>query len=170
MSTPNSTLTVDRLKTLLDYSPDTGTFTWLKVTSNRAAVGHVAGNLCPGRGYIRIGVDGKNHHAHRLAFLWVNGAWPTGVVDHIDGNRSNNAFSNLRDTTPATNQQNRRKSSKNNPHKLLGVSQPPGYKHKWIAKIYTKGKTTLLGAFPSPDEAHTAYLASKRKLHAGCTI
>lgn len=86
-------LTVERLRELLDYDPETGVFRW-KEPRRKCRVGEVAGSLRKD-GYVKIQVDGRFYQAHRLAWLCVYGVWPS-AIDHIDGNRANNAIANLR--------------------------------------------------------------------------
>ena len=165
MATPN--LTAARLRELLSYDPETGEFTRLVQTCGRALVGDIAGTAHV-RGYRRIRVENVSHMAHRLAWLHVHGEWPTGLIDHIDGNPGNNRIANLRVVTSSLNQQNQRKAhSHNTKSGLLGVQA--NYK-KWAANIRVSGKRTYLGSFDTPEEAHAAYLEAKRRLHATCTI
>jgi hypothetical protein len=96
------------LKTILHYCPETGVFTWKARAANRVQVGDVAGMVRPD-GYVTIGANGSRHLAHRLAWLYMAGAWPSGVVDHMNGDRTDNRWSNLRDVRPAENNANRRK-------------------------------------------------------------
>ena len=88
-------LTQAQLHELLNYNPDTGVFTWKKRTSNRAPIGSVAGTLS--NGYWGITIAGMRTYAHRLAFLYMEGDYPLAqVVDHIDGDKLNNKWTNLR--------------------------------------------------------------------------
>lgn len=158
-------LTVERLRELLDYDPETGVLTWRTRTSNRVVKGAPAGwNAC---GYVHVGVEGRNYLAHRLIWLHVYGSWPKHGVDHIDGNRSNNRLSNLRDIPQATNTENRRTSKPGNKAGRLGVA--PSRK-RWSAQIHLRGKKHHLGIFDTPEQAHQVYLEAKRRLHEGCTL
>jgi len=160
-------LTHERLTFLLNYDPETGAFTWKNVTTNRVKVGSVAG--CPDLdGYILIGIDGKLYKAHRLALFYVTGVMPTLDVDHRDGNTANNRFGNLREVPRSINAQNQRKvQPKNKTSKYLGVSFDRGL---FIAQIMVDGVRHRLGRFATEEAAHEAYVAAKRRLHAGCTI
>jgi hypothetical protein len=81
-------LTAERLREVLDYNPETGVFTWKVRTSIRVVAGKVAGSVGK-RGYLIIGVGGRNYYAHRLAWLHMTGEWPIAVPVHLarDGTR-----------------------------------------------------------------------------------
>jgi hypothetical protein len=98
-------LTQERLKELLDYSPETGEFRW-QASRGGVRAGDLAG--CADRlGYLRITIDGRRHSAARLAFLWMVGAFPVDEVDHRNQVKSDNRWSNLRNATRAQNQANK---------------------------------------------------------------
>jgi hypothetical protein len=158
-------LTQERLKKLLSYDQVSGEFRWNVGRGNRSA-GSVAGSA-NAHGYIQIQIDGVNQFAHRLAFLYMTGEFPAGHVDHIDGNVANNSSVNLRTVSCATNIQNQRRAPSSSTTGLLGVSRSGG---RWRAYIVAGGKQRHLGCYGTPDEAHSAYLAAKRRMHAGCTI
>src|SRR5690606_29052356 len=106
-----------RLKELVSYDPKSGKFFWLDrareefSTSQAYGVfisqylGREAGGK-QGGGYLRFSVDGKHYLAHRLAWLYVHGKWPSDQIDHINGDRSDNRIDNLRDVTHAENRRN----------------------------------------------------------------
>lgn len=101
-----SELTQARLNELLHYEPDSGVFTWLQlpVATARCIVGEAAGTMS--HGYCRISIDGRPYQAHRLAFLWMTGLFPQLDVDHINRDRSDNRWSNLREASKPQNQAN----------------------------------------------------------------
>lgn len=152
----------------LKYEPESGDLFWKQTDSNRIRVGDKAGYVGKD-GRISIRFKGKLYKAHRIIWLLTYGKWPDNVIDHIDGNSSNNRLSNLRDIPQSVNTQNNRKARSNNTSGFLGVSTRDDM-GKFQAKIQLMGKVICLGTFLTPEEAHTAYLAVKRKLHEGCTI
>jgi hypothetical protein len=159
-------LTAQRLREVLAYDAKTGVFTRRLRCRNGVKVGDVAGgkHRC---GYIVIKVLGQTYLAHRLAWLYVHGVWPSGEIDHMDGRRDNNTFANLRDVSRSVNQQNQRQSRSDSTHGYLGVTRNGT---GWAARIWMGGKHRHLGTFASPELAHVAYINAKRQLHAGCTI
>jgi hypothetical protein len=159
-------LTADQLKEVLHFDPDTGQFTWLKRTAKCVHVGDVAGAI-DRKGYITIGFNRKIYKSHRLAWLYVTGEWPNGLIDHINGNKSDNRFCNLRVVNESGNSQNVRKPNRRNQSGFMGVIR---FQNKWRASITINRKTYCIGDFKTPEEAHAAYLDAKRKSHAACTI
>lgn len=157
-------LTVERLRELLHYNPDTGLFTY-RVKRGTGSAGKIAGSKKPA-GYVEIKIDYQLHKAHRLAWFYVHGTWPLNEIDHIDGDTYNNALHNLREATHAQNMKNSR-MYKSNRSGFAGVF--PNYK-RWTAKIQVDGKPINLGSYATPELAHEAYLVAKRKLHPFCTI
>jgi hypothetical protein len=115
-------------------------------------------------GYITVQVQGKKLYAHRVAWLLKTGAWPEGQIDHIDGDRANNSFGNLRDASRNDNLQNRTKSA--GATGFLGVSFHSA-SGKYNAQIFVDGRNKSLGLFPTAEEAHAAYLSAKEQFHNG---
>lgn len=161
-------LSADVLRDTLDYNPDTGLFRH-KTVRKGVRIGAVAGGL--ERGYVRIGIDGTLYYAHRLAWLYMTGKDAPNDVDHINGERSDNRFCNLRAVTRSENMQNRRKVGRSNSSGFLGVSWVAAQK-KWSARIRTpgRGKYLSLGFFDAPEDAYAAYVEAKRVLHPFGTL
>lgn len=122
-------------------------------------------------GYLWASVDGHIYRLHRLAILYMTGSMPDVSidVDHINMIRTDNRFENLRCVSRKVNMQNKKLPSANNKSGFLGV-----FLHKklqrYTAQIRINGKNTHLGVFDTPELAHEAYLAAKRKFHEGNTL
>jgi hypothetical protein len=156
------TLTAKRLREVLNYDPKTGLFTWRTGTPGRSE-GSIAGCL-NSRGYVLICVDYVHHRAQRLAWLYMTGKHPKDVIDHRDGNKSNNQWRNLRDVTNYENAQNQRRAHTRNKIGVFGVSLERG---KYRAQIRADGVLYKLGSHATPEAAHAAYMKAKKKLHIG---
>lgn len=153
---PRQGITLERLKELLSYDPETGVFTRLQHASNfKAKAGDVANSLDKD-GYVKIILDKAPHRGHRLAWLYVYGCWPEDQIDHINGIKHDNRICNLR---PATASQNRRAFQKphgNKTSKYCGVYWNKG-RGRWQAQIKIMGQNRYLGLFPDEDLAARAY-------------
>lgn len=109
-------ITMEQLREKVDFNPATGVFTWRPGTGKRwrgIKVGTPAGSARDRRGYRYLRIDGVEIMAHRLAWLYHYGEWPKGILRFNDGNVSNCAISNLRDTA---------------------VTPPMDAKHNWRTK------------------------------------
>ena len=164
-------ITADQLRAILDYDPETGEFRWRETAHkskmwNTKYAGEIAGGKATsGRNttYLAIGIEGRRYYAHRLAWLYIHGEWPPAVIDHVDGDGSNNAIANLRLATNRENQANRGRQ-RNNATGYKGVHFET-WTGKYKAKIQHSGKTYNLGRFETPEEAHEAYEAAASRLH-----
>lgn len=162
MSLQNKILiTVEQLKELLHYNPDTGIFTWIVGRGGKARIGSVAGTV--EYGYIKILVFGRKYRAHRLAWLYMTGAWPKVQIDHKDLNKSNNRWSNLREADQKENGRNTRKK-RNNKSGFKGVYWHK-QKQKWRAAITVNYKKIFLGNYEKISAAKAAYEAAALKYH-----
>jgi hypothetical protein len=174
------TIPIERLHKLFSYEPVNGNLIWRsreisefsnirawKIWNKRFS-GVVAGSFdADGRSKVRI--SGKYYKTHRIIFAMCKGFWPTDLIDHIDGNPSNNKIDNLRDANNSINQQNQRIAQAHNRSGFLGVSWSKSRK-SYKAQIRLGRETILIGYFSNPELAHQAYLLKKRDIHAGCTI
>lgn len=81
------------IKSALSYDPDSGLFTWKTDRRSKKIAGCVAGYLND-KGYVKIGVNGKDMPVHRLAFLFMTGSIPPKniQVDHIKCIRNDNRW------------------------------------------------------------------------------
>lgn len=164
------------LRQLLDYNPDTGALTWKWQESCDAFESewakdrfndNVAGSpaIC-GRstiGYLKGQIRGQSVYAHRVIWKLVHGYDPA-TIDHINGDRSDNRISNLRDVEFATNMRNTAsRPGQNVVHQ--GVYWEPDRK-KWRAEIGggSRNHKKRLGRFSTKDEAIKARKEAEQAL------
>jgi len=160
-------ITAAQARAVFSYDPMTGIVS-RRVKSTRGEAGPVSNDN--GDGYSRVVFAGCRVYLHRLVWLLHYGEWPKGQIDHIDGNRLNNAITNLRDVPHEINAQNEHRARKNNHSTgVLGVSYVPSRK-KYEANITVSGQKVHLGRFDTVERAQIAYLTAKRAYHEGCTI
>lgn len=145
-------LTQDKLKDSLTYDPGTGVFTWNQYRPGRKR-DRPAGSLRR-RGYRTICIDGHIYKAHRLAWFYMTGKWPKDQIDHINQDKSDNRFDNLRE---ANSQENGRNCplTKANTSGHVGVSR---FKRtgKWRARLTLDNKDVHLGYFDNIEDAISA--------------
>lgn len=139
----------------LSYCPDSGEFRW-KTARVGARVGTVAGTI--GNGYRQVVLRGRTYGAHRIAWLLMTGVWPSEQVDHINRDRSDNRWNNLRIASNAQNAHNSGRRS-DNTSGFKGVGWD-GKRQLWRADIKLPGVRKHLGMFRDPAEAHMAYAAA----------
>jgi len=144
----------------LNYDKTTGIFTWVKNGTRGVKAGDVAGTKLR-QGYIMLSIAGKKILAHRVAWLFANGEFAQGNIDHINRNKSDNRISNLRLASPEQNAQNRLKNSKNTSG-YKGVTWHKRDK-KWQSAITVKGKVIHLGYFANAEDAYLAYVIASKK-------
>lgn len=112
---------IKRFRELFEYDSSSGILTWrVRPRSdfkrkcdhskfNNKIAGKPAGSFNSKNGvrcYIHVPVNGKLYKAHRVAWAIYYNYLPKGQIDHIDGDKGNNAISNLRDVNNSTNQRN----------------------------------------------------------------
>jgi hypothetical protein len=152
------------LRELLDYFPETGKLLWKKPLSNRVQPGKEAG-ACDGQGYRVLMVRGYITRVHRAIWAHYYGAWPTGFIDHVNGNRADNRISNLRDVSNAENLQNNYQPQANSTTNLRGVWLDKR-RGLFVAELSANRRRHRLGYFKTAEEAHQAYLGAKLLYHS----
>ena len=151
-----NTVTHERLTQLLHYDPATGVFTRRVSVWGAATKGRIFGSDHTA-GYLEGTIDGKRYYLHRLAYFYMNGTWPVGMIDHINRDRRDNRIENLRDVTPQGNTTNSSIKSTNK----TGVKGVHICKRsqKYIAQITVDYKCIHLGSFDLLENA----IAARRK-------
>lgn len=152
----------EQVRSMLSYDGETGLLSW-RISRGSVRAGKTTGSLAQ-TGYLVVRINGVNYQAHRVAWLITHGKWPDGVIDHRNGNKTDNRINNLRDTTQAVNVLNQHVMRKDNKSGRTGVSFCKLTK-KWVAQIQFRKKTIYLGRFDSIEFAHAAYAAAKAQLH-----
>jgi hypothetical protein len=154
----------DEVRRLLAYDPTTGRF-FNAVNRRRARKGAPA-EIEHNAGYRCVSIGGQKHLSHRLVWLYLHGEWPSGDIDHIDGDKQNNRPSNLRDVPRMVNTQNVRSARANNASGLLGATfcRQTG---RWASTIRINGVKTHIGRFDTAEQAHAAYMRAKQQHHIG---
>ena len=161
MTKPKPLPPQERLLNLFNYDYNTGLLKW-KYQKQSHFNGKIAGYRK--RGYIKIEVDGSEFMAHRLVWKIVTGIDPgSSQVDHINGDKIDNRFTNLRLASNAQNAMNKGVSARNTSG-YKGVSYSER-RQKWVATIRINGKSIYLGRYSTPELAHMAYCKAAAELH-----
>ena len=154
-----------------DYDPLSGIATWKLRPRHHFATDWAhnitntkyAGRPCGAHsgGYIKTKLGGSGYRIHRLVWLWMHGRIPK-LLDHINGDRTDNRLCNLREATNSQNQQNTAKRA-NTSSKLKGVMWHPK-SMRWHSRITHHTRRYYLGFFSTEQEAHEAYCVKGREL------
>ena len=161
----------------LNYDPRTGRLVWrirplshfakagdrssahLHAIFNTQHAGTDAGGITGG--YFALTLDRVRIQAHRAAWAMMTGKWPSFFIDHINGDRRDNRWDNLREATRAENCRNAKLSAKN----TSGFKGVRASGRKWTANIRDGRRQLYLGVYDTPYEAHAAYCAAAIRLH-----
>lgn len=147
-----------------EYCPDTGEFHRLFIRDrwgNETPVIKKVGTVRKD-GYLEINVFGSSYKAHRLAWFYMTGMWPN-ELDHINGNRKDNSWCNLREASKNVNMKNRGLNYNN----TSGTSGVTWFEQtqQWRARINLNGRRISLGLFDTIEQASQA--RSEAEIHLG---
>ena len=162
--------TADYLHECFDYNAETGVLIWRKRPEyhfkrnkdmrmfHSLFSGKEAGSKNMSGGLV-LHMDRKMYWVHRVIYKMMTGKEPDHHIDHVNLDRCDNRWVNLR---PATRSQNggNRPMNRTNPHGLKGVSFWQG---KFKAQIGVKGKKIHLGSFDTKEQAHEAYCKAAKE-------
>ena len=148
-------LTAERARECLDYDQNTGNLVWIERAHGRPkslAAGTTGSSkrFNGGGRYLSITIDKIKYPLHQVIWVWMTGEWPNRQIDHINLDRHDNRWSNLRLATPSQNTWNNRISTRNKSG-FVGIwwNAPRG---KWEAFVGKKN----LGRFATMTEAIAA--------------
>ena len=172
-------VTPEFLATILRYDQLTGILTWrarpLEMFShegrggqkknhsrwNTVFAGEIAFSYMNVCGYWVGKIFGQQYSAHRVIWALVNKEWPEDQIDHINGDRSDNRYVNLRAVSRLENSQNQKIASDNSSG-LLGVGLCSN-KTKWFARIGIDKTSIHLGTFDNIFDAACARKSAENK-------
>tara|TARA_X000001316_G_C922015_1_gene36748 strand:- start:351 stop:908 length:558 start_codon:yes stop_codon:yes gene_type:complete len=162
------------LPNMLSYDKKTGALQWKTLPErlfsherycrawNKVYAGKPAFTTRHSAGYFHSSIRGKQYLAHRIIWAIQTGEWPDGQIDHINGDRSDNRWENLRVVSHAENMRNM-KISHQNKSGYVGVFWNEANK-KWRADICKDGITHRLGEFTQKVDAIAARASAERRL------
>lgn len=152
-------LTIERLKALYRYDPDTGVF--YRLAQRGAGLAGPVKRRPDSDGYLRLCIDYRSFQQHRLAWFYMTGAWPE-LVDHKNHDKTDNRWCNLREADQSLNQLNRAGARRGSQTGLLGVHTTKSGKFRSSIKV--RGQQRFLGEFDTAEGARAANAAARAEL------
>lgn len=153
------------LKERLLYAPRKGVFYWVTPPATHPRLlGEEAGSrvVTNGKPYFAIQIDGKKYKRGRLAFLFMEGRWPTEMIDHINGDGLDDRWENLREATATENAWNHKGRAKSSDLPMGVRATASG---KYAARIGYKGELITIGVFATAKGAATAYRQARERIY-----
>lgn len=141
---------IDELQRRIQYNPDTGALSWRAEPCRGKRVGDLL-SAHDSDGYLYTHVNGWTTSIHRLVWIVATGERPL-EVDHINCDRTDNRWINLREATDSQNAQNRQLVA--NASGLKGAHMQNG---RWCSRIRIGSGRLFLGYTASAIEAHEMY-------------
>jgi len=117
---------------------------------------------CVNDGYTHIMINKKTYKYHRVVYKMYNPEWDiedvskSNLIDHIDGERTNNVIENLRKATHQQNQWNHVNAKGYYWNKKT---------NKYYSQIQLNGKSKYIGSFDNKIDAYNSYLEAKKIHH-----
>jgi len=156
-----SMTSLEELKEIIDYNQHTGIFTLKRYSGGKTMAGNRIGYLSRD-GYRRIRIKNLFFLEHRLAWWFATGKPAEYIIDHINGHKDDNRFSNLKHVTWAGNNINNGLRSDNTSGQK-GVSLHKS--GRWRASLCCDGRQVYHKLFATKEEAATAYRSAFEKWH-----
>lgn len=157
-----SDITAEYVRSLFDYDPNEGVLRWSEGKGSRAKAGDPAGTVNRD-GYVIIHIDRKSLKAHRLAWLYVYGEWPCGMIDHKNRVKSDNRIANLRVSSPSQNAANIGLPSTNKSgYRGVFFDKKSG---RWLASIQKDGRSIRLGLYDDKTDAMAVRASEDKRLN-----
>lgn len=149
-------LTASEARALLEYNPETG-----ELVRRKGGGGPVGSPDT--KGYLRVMLDGQRYKNHRVVWLLVYGEWPSGPLDHINGDKADNRLLNLRLASPSQNLYNTPTKRTN----TSGVKGVMWHKHsgKWVAQLRVSGRCVLFRRYATKEAATAAIREARLQAH-----
>ncbi len=178
MSKTETHISAETLRELLQYEAASGRLIWLAREAkhsfgaeqsaehtakiwNAKYAGKPALVALNQNGYQHGTIFGKFYSAHRVAWALHFGEWPENGIDHINGDRTDNRISNLRDVPDRVNAKNQKQNCRN----TSGVTGVHLHKKtgRWVASIKGEGKVRNLGYYRTIEEAAAVRSEAEKK-------
>jgi hypothetical protein len=152
------TLTANYLNLLFEYKDGT---LYRKVSKGAVKAGKKVGTPQTD-GCLTVSIDKKCYLVHRIIFMMHNGYFPE-MVDHIDGNRTNNKIENLREATHAQNAWNSKPRADSN----IGIKNITYNKkfNQYTVRIQVNQERKYIGAFKDLELAALVAMEARNKYH-----
>lgn len=160
---PKKLPSIEVLLDAFNYNPESGRLTWKIKSARQIVFGSFADSSINTAGYRRTGIGRDRFLTHRLIWKMMTGDDPVEFIDHIDQNKSNNTWANLRLATKAQNLCNHGPNKNNKTGLFKGVSFKKR-NNRYLAQIQVNGVKKHLGYFLTPELARDAYIEAAKVL------